>query len=301
MSPATPATTPSNPGGLTPIAERYNAMLCDVWGVLYNGVRIFPEAQDALALWRERGGKTVLLSNSPRRSAVMQQQLTGKGLAPTLYDGIITSGEASWQFLRANDPRLPPPYYYIGPKNTGLEQELLDGVARASSISQAGSIVIAGAEGDHWGTQVQKDDLSQALTRQLPALCTNPDLQVRRGENLEPCAGLVAQAYGEKGGQVIYVGKPHPLVYEMALALLEKHATKQDAKQGENRVLAVGDGLPTDIRGAALAGCDSLLIRKGGIHEVAALAHPDGVEGGWQALYHAAGATPTWILDHFTR
>ena len=292
-----PTSHPTEATGVSALTDRYDLLLCDVWGVLYDGVSVPDTAVQVLSSWQKRGGKTVLLSNAPRRGVMMTRQLADKGLSPDLYDGVITSGEASWGFLRANDPRLPPPYYYIGPEATGLREELMEGTAETRDISQAGGVVLAGADGDHWGTSSGEGILEQALKRKLPLLCTNPDMQVRRAGKLEPCPGVVARAYEERGGTVLYVGKPHGLVYEMALSLLG--VDNQSGAQLE-RVLAVGDGLATDILGATRAGCDSLLVRKGGIHEAAAMAHPQGTEAGWHALFEAVGVAPTWVIPRFT-
>lgn len=279
-------------GGVEEIAPRYDALICDVWGVIYNGERAIEVAADCLREWRARGKYVVLLSNAPRRSGSMAEQLGLNGLDSSYYDDLVTSGEATWRLLHGEGggAQLEAPIYYIGPEGSGLREEFLVGIETTESIEEAGSLLIAGARGDYWNTQIGDGLLERAAARGLTALCSNPDLRVRRGNRIEPCAGMTAGEYEALGGRVLYVGKPHRPVYEICLRILSEH--------GCGRALAVGDGLPTDIRGAQELGMDSIFVASG-VYDISLERRDESAEI-LSRLMREHGVNPTWWLPELS-
>ena len=283
------AAPPLLAGGVREIESRYDALICDVWGVVYDGVSAVGVAANCLKEWRARGKRVVLLSNAPRRSRSMAEQLTERGLGAEFYDDLVTSGEVTWRLLHEEgEMSLEPPVFYIGPEGTGLREEFLSRVDVTDDIGEAGSLMIAGAPGDPWGTRIDGDDLlKRAAERGLTALCPNPDKFVRRGGQIEPCAGLVAAEYEELGGGVLYVGKPYRPVYEVCLRGLDR----------SGKVLAVGDGLPTDIRGASEMGFDSIFIASG-VHGV--LGSNEEMDALLLDLVSEHKVSPTWWMPQLS-
>ncbi|QEX24344.1 haloacid dehalogenase [Hypericibacter adhaerens] len=258
----TVSTLPPFIAGLAPVADRYDGYLVDLWGVMHNGVRPYPAAVACLAELKRRGKQVLLLSNAPRRSAEAERRLTAMGIERSLYDGLITSGEATWHDVKAFDT----PFFeglgrrclpIMAPSDAGMLEGL--GVTTVTEVAQADFILALGIEGP--GDKLEKFQplLEAAIRRRLPMVCANPDLEVMRGEAREICAGAIALAYEERGGRVRYHGKPHIGVYRRCFAALGGMAA--------TRILAVGDSLRTDIAGAAAAGTDSLLILGGILEE----------------------------------
>ena len=294
-------TTPiGNPGsvpllpGLAPLAADYDGFILDVWGVMHQGGPAYPEALACLRRLRAAGKRVVFLSNAPRLAAQVEAGLNGKGVDAALYDAVVASGDAARQALAA---RSRPPadglgsrYRLLGPPGS---DDVLDGLgyAAAAATAEATFLLGIGLDDDRPRVADHEAILGAAAARGLPMVCVNPDLLVIRLGAREPCAGALAARYEEIGGRVHYFGKPHPAVYALALAALGlPHA----------RVLAVGDGLATDIAGAAAAGLDSLLIAGGLLAETLALA--PGAAPGAQALddaCRAAGARPRAALPAF--
>jgi HAD superfamily hydrolase (TIGR01459 family) len=259
--------------GLAAIADRYDGYLVDLWGVMHNGVAPYPAAVACLTELKRRGKHVLLLSNAPRRSEEAKRRLVAMGVERSLFDELITSGEATWQDLKAFDD---PFYNGVGrrclPIISRSDAGILEGLdlTIAHRPEEADFVLTIGIEGP--GDKLEKflPLLQAAIQRRLPMVCANPDLEVMRGEAREICAGTMAGAYERMGGLVRYHGKPHPGVYRRCFAML--------ARIPPSRILAVGDSLRTDIAGAAGAGIDGLLIL-GGLHEEelggpAALAHP---------------------------
>ncbi|NRG19832.1 TIGR01459 family HAD-type hydrolase [Rhizobiales bacterium] len=245
--------------GLSAIAGEYKGLLCDVWGVLHNGVTGFMQARDALASFREkRGGTVVLITNAPRPSAPIFDQLATLGITHDAYDAIVTSGDVTRQRLRAlGDANV----LHLGPERDLSLYEETD--VRLGEEAAAAAVVCTGLFDD---TSETPDDYRDMLTRLakrgLPMICANPDIVVERGNKLIWCAGALARLYEDLGGEVKILGKPHAPIYDAALdALSDKAGARIDKRQ----VLAIGDGLPTDIRGAVSQDIDVLFI-SGGIH-----------------------------------
>lgn len=242
--------------GLQPLAENYDLILCDVWGVLHNGVKAYEAAGDALTRFRAKGGRVVLVSNAPRPGASVGTQLDGFAVPRTAYDAIVTSGDLT---RLAIQERLDKIVHHIGPPRDMPIYNGLD--VRFGSIEEADYVVCSGFDDDEKETvEDYRARLEAMRRRDLLMVCANPDLIVERGHTILPCAGAIALAYEEMGGTVFYAGKPHAPVYEKALAVASGLSGRAIPK---GRVLAVGDAIRTDIAGAVGFGIDALMIARG--------------------------------------
>lgn len=242
--------------GLQPLADRYDLLLCDIWGVLHNGVKAYEAAGEALTRFRAGGGSVVLVSNAPRPGASVATQLDGFGVPRSAYDAIVTSGDLT---RLAIEERVGLVVHHIGPPRDMPIYQGLD--IRFGGVEEADFVVCSGLDDDERETAADYiPRLEAMLRRDLLMICANPDLLVERGHMIIPCAGAISLAYEELGGRVYYAGKPHIPIYERALAAAVRVAGRDIAK---SRVLAVGDAIRTDIAGAVAFGIDSLLIARG--------------------------------------
>jgi HAD superfamily hydrolase (TIGR01459 family) len=242
--------------GLQPLADRYDLILCDVWGVLHNGLKAYEAASEALTRFRRRGGQVVLVSNAPRPGAAIMTQLDGFKVPREAYDAVVTSGDLT---RLAIQERLDKVVHHIGPPR---DMPVYEGLAvRFGSIEEADYVVCSGFDNDETETVADyRLRLEAMLERGLLMVCANPDLVVERGPVILPCAGAIALSYEDMGGSVFYAGKPHGPVYDRALAVAAELSGRPVAK---DRVLAIGDAIRTDIAGAAAFGIDSLLVARG--------------------------------------
>ncbi|KAF0177439.1 MAG: HAD-superfamily hydrolase-like protein [Alphaproteobacteria bacterium] len=245
------------PESLESLADRYDAVLCDIWGVLHNGREVFPEAVDALLRYREMGGIVVLVSNVPKPRDPIPGQLDRLGCPPGVYDAIVTSGDAIRAELRE---RAPGPMLKIGPIDDDVLWQGL-GLEQVDDVQDAAFLAISGLD-EPFGEKPfdYSDLLEDARERDLELLCANPDLVVRVGERMMWCAGTVAAQYEKLGGRVVMAGKPFAPIYRLAFEEIENLAGRAI---DERRLLAIGDGVGTDIRGANVAGIDALFIASG--------------------------------------
>lgn len=250
--------TPQLVSGLSALAPAYDAVLCDVWGVLHNGIATFPGASEALVAYREGGGRVVLLTNAPRPAGPIHDQLALLGVARAAYDDLLTSGDVT-RVLLANRPERR--IVHIGPDR---DLPLYDGLPHRLVDDADGDVVVAtGLTDDLVETPEDYHGRLAALAaRGLPMICANPDIVVQRGDRTVWCAGALARLYEDFGGPVTLVGKPHGPVYDEARRRIGALTGKPFDGA---RVLAIGDGLPTDIRGAHGQGFDVLFVT-GGIH-----------------------------------
>lgn len=249
-------TAPQPAAGLSALASRYDALLCDVWGVIHNGRESFPAACQALARFRAERGPVVLISNAPRPCGPVIEQLDMLGVPREAWSHIVTSGDAT-RFLLAD--RAPGPAWLIGPDR---DWPLYEGLGLATSgLAEARFISVTGPyddENDEPGDY--RDRFLDAVGRDLELICANPDIVVQRGDKLIYCGGALAQLYESLGGRVTMAGKPYPAIYELSLA---KAAESLGRPLEPARVLCIGDGLPTDIRGANARGLDVLFVASG--------------------------------------
>lgn len=238
------------------VADRYDAVLCDVWGVLHDGRTVYPGAGEALRELRATGVCVVLLTNMPRPSSTMPGALARLGFPEDAWDAIVTSGDAIRVELAA---RAPGPVHVLGRTTDrglwdGLGLDFVDDVAHASFLGIAGLRGDAEVPGDY------DAELRTARERDLELLCANPDLVIRSGGHLRWCAGSVAQAYEAIGGRVVQAGKPHAAIYGRALEVVAGAVGRPVPRA---RILAIGDGIGTDILGANRHGLDSVFVASG--------------------------------------
>lgn len=281
--------------GVAELAARYDHFVVDQWGVLHDGHAPYPNAIACLQRLRAAGKRVVLLSNSGKRASVNRARLAQIGFADTLFDGVVTSGEATWQALR---DRADPFLEGLGRRcilwsrygDRSLVDELdLEVVARAED---ADFLLLGGAEDDARLEQFRAT-LERAAARDLPMICANPDIvAVQPGGGFGMAPGAIARHYEGLGGRVLYVGKPHRPIYQSCLEALGHPPT--------SGIVAIGDSVEHDIAGAAGMLLDTALIM-GGIHGPGF-----DLAGEWAAnraaierLEAEFGVRPRWLLPQF--
>lgn len=243
--------------GLSSIAPAYKGILCDVWGVIHNGVATNPGAGEALSRFRAEGGRVVLITNAPRPSGPIHEQLADLGLDRSAYDRIVTSGDVTRQLLLDRAVRS---IIHIGP-DRDLSLYEGTGISIVEDPAEAGMVVCTGLADDTSESPEDYHNQLKALAAHgLTMVCANPDIVVERGDQLIWCAGALARDYKAFGGEVAILGKPHAPIYENALGQLGELLGRPADK---SEVLAIGDGLPTDIRGAHDQALDVLFVTAG--------------------------------------
>lgn len=247
--------------GLKDIAGDYDAVICDIWGVLHDGTRVYPDASEALRRFKHDFGRVVLLSNAPRPPADTARQLASMGMPDGCYDDIVTSGGASREDLATRSANRTIKLLHIGPPR---DEPIFHGLnVEVTGPEEADVLLITGLDDHDTETPDDYADiLAAAKLHDLPAICANPDIKVPINGKIVWCAGALAQAYEKIGGHVTYYGKPHLPVYDLA----------RTAAASRRKILAIGDAMATDIAGATAAGIDTLFIA-GGLHakEIGAL------------------------------
>lgn len=248
---------------LAEISAPYDALFCDLWGCLHNGVAPFPEAVAALQGFRATGGKVVLLTNAPRPAPFVIATLDRMGVPQDAYDLVVSSGDAAQDAMFAG--AVGRKIWHLGPeKDVGFfEQIPAEWQGRAEiervSFEEAEGIICTGPFDEI--NEVPEDYRARFLLakgRGLPMLCANPDIVVDLGERRIYCAGALAALYEEMGGEAMYFGKPHPPIYDLARRKLAAIGGVEDG-----RILAIGDGINTDVAGAVGEGIDALFVTGG--------------------------------------
>lgn len=271
---------PYLPQGLSDVADLYDAVLCDVWGVIHNGRESFPAACDALVRFQRERGPVVLISNSPRPADDVVAQLRGLGVPDAAYCGFVTSGDATRKELAA---RAPGPAWAIGPARDSSLYEGV-GVQFAETPQEASFLSCTGLFDDEIETPEDfRSRLEVCAARNLVMICANPDKIVQRGDKMIYCAGALADLYGEMGGAVVMAGKPYAAIYDLARAEVDRLAVRDVPK---SRILAIGDGMPTDVAGANAQGLPLLFIASG-IHTADTLDASGRIEPGRLAALFA--------------
>jgi HAD superfamily hydrolase (TIGR01459 family) len=247
---------------LAEIAPQYDALFCDLWGCLHNGVVPFPAAVAALQAFRAGGGKVILVTNAPRPKSSVVTQLDKMGLPRDAWDDVATSGDAT-QYAMLTGAAGRRVHHIGAPKDepffTAFEPDIAPLVAGAGisrvPLDQAEGIICTGLADD--GTETPEDyraTLLMAKTLGLTMLCANPDIVVDMGEKRLWCAGALARDYEAMGGEALYYGKPHPPIYDLA---------RRRLGLDDPRILCVGDGIATDVQGGLAEGLDTLFVTGG--------------------------------------
>jgi HAD superfamily hydrolase (TIGR01459 family) len=270
------------------LAGDYDAVLSDVWGVVHNGIAATLEACDALTRFRAGGGTVVLITNAPRPGANVRQILDRLKVPHAAYDAIVSSGDVAHSLMAA---RAGQRVFHIGPER---DLPIFDGLdARVTDLQNADYALCSGLTDDTVETPQDYHELVERMrARALPMICANPDVVVERGHQLVYCAGAIADLYAAAGGEVTYAGKPYRPIYEQALAVAE---TARGRPVEHRRLLAIGDSVRTDLKGAAAFGIDCLFVTAG-IHaeELGERNDPDVLA--LSNIFAAAGVAPKAVM-----
>ncbi|MGO9172294.1 MAG: TIGR01459 family HAD-type hydrolase [Rhodomicrobium sp.] len=231
------------------VSENRKAWLCDVWGVLHDGETVFAPAIEACRMFKRRGGEVILVSNSPRPSEAVLDHLDLLGVPQDCFSALVTSGDVTRALVETYSGE---PVFHLGPERDRCLFEGLD--VEFAPAGKAVAIVCTGFfDEEHEVAEDYDGMLAAFAARSVPMICANPDLVVERGSKLLPCAGLLAERYAALGQTAVQAGKPYRPIYEAALRKLAKPLPKSE-------ILAIGDGIDTDIKGANGQGIDSIYI-----------------------------------------
>lgn len=247
---------------LADISDRYDALLVDLWGCVHNGVTAYPDAVAALQAYRKNGGTVVLLTNAPRPRTDVERQITRMGVPDDAWDTIATSGDSARAAMYRG--MVGQKIWFMGETH---DNGFFDPIKLVSDpvtitrvpLEEAEGIICCGPFDPHADPDVNRPQFLYAKQKGLKLLCANPDIVVDRGETREYCAGALARLYTEMGGESLYFGKPHPPIYDLA----RRRLTELGRDVSNEGILAIGDGIHTDIDGAMGEDIDSLFITGG--------------------------------------
>ncbi len=272
-----------------PLARDYDVLFCDVWGVIHNGLAAFPAACDALMRFRNGGGTAILITNAPRSGEAVARILDRLGVSREAYDAITSSGDVTRGIVAS---RLNEAVFHLGPER---DLSIFAGLSVTfAELERADYVVCSGLFDDTTETPDSYRDMLAAMrARSLFMVCANPDIVVERGDALVYCAGALADAYAAQGGEVLYCGKPHAPIYDAALA--KAAMLRGDTVPSRRRVLAIGDSVRTDLRGAAAFGLDYMFVTSG-IHaeQYGSRDAPD--LAALNAIFKTAGVAPKAVM-----
>ena len=272
-----------------PLARDYDVLFCDVWGVVHNGVAAFPAACDALMRFRSGGGTAILITNAPRAGDAVARILDRLNVPRDAYDAITSSGEVTRGIVAA---RRGDTVFHLGPQR---DLSIFSGLDVAfAPLDRADYVVCSGLFDDTTETpESYRDMLAAMRARSLFMVCANPDIVVERGDTLVYCAGALADAYAALGGEVLYCGKPHAPIYDVALATAA--GLRGGRVPDRKRILAIGDSVRTDLTGAQAFGLDYMFVTSG-IHadDYGSRDAPD--LSALDAIFAAAGVAPRAIM-----
>lgn len=271
---------------LREIADDYDVFIIDLWGVIHDGITIFPPTLEVLEKLKHAKKYVYLMTNNPKSTQENVTKLAGMGLMPELYTGLISAGQEGIEMFLSKiflpDHQRPLKALVVEEGFICNWTELVE-IERVESPLQADFILGFHIHEKNMDMTVYKPLLTQAIHHKLPFLCVNPDLYASRNNEQFARVGLLAKTYEEMGGTVFYAGKPSPSIYKN---IIEKHTHK--------RILMIGDSLVTDIKGANKMGFDGLLISSGN--------HKEDLSGlsiqELPTFFHQQGIVPDYLSPH---
>ncbi|MFK7902144.1 MAG: TIGR01459 family HAD-type hydrolase [Nitratireductor sp.] len=278
--------------GLNEIADNYDLILCDVWGVLHNGVKAYEAAVNALSSFRKNGGTVVMVTNAPRPRAQVYEQLKRLGVPDGVFDRVITSGDVT-QALMADAPKK---VHFIGMYEK--DKHLFEGQNKELVSEEEAEVIVCTGPLDEYNdtAQTYTKMLERCAKRDLDFICANPDKVVEVGDKLIMCGGAIADEYERIGGTTLIAGKPFAPIYKQAILEAEELSEKQFAK---DRMLAIGDGMPTDIKGAQDFGLDVLYV-SAGIHAAEYGEAKNPIDSKVQSFLKKNNAKPVAYIPHLS-
>ncbi len=281
---------------LSDISTRYDALFVDLWGCVHDGLKPFPSAVKALQDYRAQGGTVVLVTNSPRPRLAVEAQLGEIGVARDAWDVIATSGDSARAAMFRGV--VGQKVYVLGEEHDAPFFEEISVVEDPTEITkvplkEAEGIVCLGPEDPYADPDINRPDFLYAKQKGLKLLCANPDIVVDRGDKREWCAGALAKLYTEMGGESLYFGKPHPPIYDLA----RRRLSALDADVADSSILAIGDGILTDIKGAMGEDIDSLFI-SGGLAAAETKTSHDPDPDALNAYLEKEMSSPTYTIGH---
>jgi HAD superfamily hydrolase (TIGR01459 family) len=268
--------------GLRAIAAQYDLYLLDQFGVLHDGNRPYDGVLEAIDALHAAGKSIVVLTNSGKRAAPNLKRLVDMGFPREAISAVVSSGEIAWTAVRNGLLHAGAHVYFVG--RDGERYGLDDlGLVQVDAPDEAELIFILGSNAPTTSLEEYRALLAPAAARRVPVLCANPDVQMIVKGKLEAAPGAIARVYQSLGGSVEFIGKPHAKIYGAAIQLFPQVS--------KSMVIAVGDSMEHDVRGATGVGLASVLVRSG-----VSVSIPDDV---LQALYEREGAWPDYVLDRF--
>jgi HAD superfamily hydrolase (TIGR01459 family) len=253
--------------GLEEIYKNYDIFILDQWGVMHNGYKGFLNAIECVNILHKNNKSQIIISNSSKRNFVTRDRLSSLGFNPDFFTEIMTSGEMIWQSLFNNN--------YDQIKNLGKNCFYI-----YDETKENGNTYIKGLEKFNFINNIEKADfilgctpflkkrvidylplLEIAKKKNLPFICANPDFDTIENDSkkLLFCMGTIAELYKNIGGETFYLGKPSYEIYSESI--------KKIPNFNKSKILAIGDSIYHDIKGAVNFGIDSLLITTTGIHK----------------------------------
>lgn len=291
-------TMPPTLNGLWELVQRYDGYIIDLFGVLYDGRKVFPGVTKALDTLHQADKKLVLLSNTPHAADFTKAQMQQWGINPSVFSGIVTSGEMAFQSIHNPQDEahktLGQRYFAIGQPWSDLFEKRLTEKTRVDTIEDADFVLLSNPEERHHDHHIVEDELSRMAEMKLPMICACPDLIVAVGHDLHMTGGTIAKRYEEQyGGQVMYHGKPYAPAYKQCEMILDI--------ENRDRIVCIGDALRTDVAGGASAGFDTV-FNLPGIHwqDIVVEKGQDEIcKTSLSALIENADHKPTYLLNGF--
>lgn len=246
--------------GISDISDSYSGFIIDQWGVLHDGVHAFDGVVECLKELQNRKKHVIILSNSGKRAQENAVRLSEMGIAPNLYNDLITSGEVTWQGLSQQDEGF---FRNIGKRclliSRGGDRSIVKDIdiELVENAKDADFLLISGTDAPEVTIEEYEPILRDAARYNLKALCANPDsLGVMAGRSIMG-PGTLAARYKDFGGVVEYIGKPHQPIFNHCIRILQKH----DIYPGQTVV--IGDTMAHDILGGSLVNMDTCLVKRG--------------------------------------